>query len=366
VPADDSEFSNFIKKLPPASLKTRLSIDGGGITDITMPGIESDEVEEGEKLKWQGLTGDVKFSPEFKDVDTVLESPGLNITGKNSEISVTGVAADSRLEYVGPGNIYPVGDVNFTVAEAAIRTKDESSGGYDRFAITGIEITGSSTESEGLLNCTHSLAFRELDAGGGKYGPGGYELAIRNIDMESWIKIQELLKKDRNAPRTEEQRQIFMTELMNIVPGLIRKSPEIELTKLNIKTAEGSLDGHLKISVDGTGMDNPDLASNPLFLVTAIKADARVAVTKSLLETIITDYKKEEIADDFREADDEVPPPDEIAGMAKEEMGDEIKGLMDQGIITESADNYEINASYEVGQITLNGHPLDIQSLIGD
>jgi predicted transcriptional regulator len=113
-------------------------------------------------------------------------------------------------------------------------------------------------------------------------------------------------------------------------------------------------------------MDNPELASNPLFLIAAIKADAKVAVTKSLLETIITDYKKEEIADDFRKADDEIPPPDEIAGMAKEEMGDEIKGLMDQGIITESTDNYELNAAYEMGQITLNGQPLDMQSLIGD
>ncbi|MEW6143804.1 MAG: YdgA family protein [Thermodesulfobacteriota bacterium] len=366
VPADESEFSNFIKKLPPASLLTRLSMDGGGITDITMPGIESEQGEEGEKLKWQGLTGDVKFSPEFKDVDTELKSPGLNITGKESDVSVTGIAADSRLKYVGPENKYPVGDINFTVAEVAIRTKDESSGGYDNFSITGIELTGTSTESEGLLNSTHSLGFRELDAGGGKYGPGGYELAIRNIDMESWIKIQELLKNNQKAPQTEEQRQIFMTELMKIVPGLIKKSPEIELTKLNIMTADGSIDGHLKISVDGTGMDNPELASNPLFLIAAIKADARVAVTKSLLETIITDYKKEEITDDFRKADDEVPPPDEIAGMAKEEMGDEIKGLMDQGIITESADNYEINASYDMGQVTLNGQPLDMQSLIGD
>lgn len=365
VPVDESEFSNFIKKLPPVSLLTRLSMDGGGITDITMPGIETEQGAEGEKLKWQGLTGDVKFSPEFKDVDTELKSPGLNITGKESAISVTGVAANSRLKYVGPENKYPVGDINFTVAEVAIRTKDDS-GGYDNFSITGIELTGTSTESEGLLNSTHSLGFRELDAGGGKYGPGGYELAIRNIDMESWIKIQELLKNDRNAPRTEEQRQIFMTELMKIVPGLIKKSPEIELTKLNIMTSDGSIDGHLKISVDGAGMDNPELASNPLFLIAAIKADARVAVTKSLLETIITDYKKEEIADDFRKADDEIPPPDEIAGMAQEEMGDEIKGLMDQGIITESTDNYELNATYEMGQITLNGHPLDIQSLIGD
>jgi len=366
IPAGDSEYETLIKKLPPANLLTRLSFDGGGITDITVPGIETEQGEKGEKLKWDGLTGDVKFSPEFRDVDTELNSPGLNITGKDSSFIITGVDLVSRLKYVGPENKYPVGDIDFKVAQVTVRSKKEQSDEYQEFAVSGIELKGNSTESEGNLDSTHSLTFRKLDAGGGKYGPGGYELAIRNIDMESWIKIQELLKKNQNAPQTEEQRAAFMAELMKIAPGLIKKSPEIELTKLNITTSDGSIDGYLKISVDGSGLDNPEIASNPLFLVTAIKASAKLSVTKSLLETIITDYKKEEIADDFRKADDEVPPPDEIAGMAKEEMGDEIKGLMDQGVITESDKSYDLNATYEMGQITLNGQPLDMQSLIGD
>lgn len=366
VPVADSEFSPLIKKLPPANLLTRLSLDGGGITDITVPVVETAEGEGGEKLKWEGLTGDVNFSPGFKDVDTELKSAGLNISGKDSVFSVSGVDLISRIRYVGPENKYPVGDIDFKVAGITVGSKKDESGEYQTFSVTDIELKGNSTESGGNLNSTHSLGFRELEAGGKKYGPGGYELAIRNIDMESWIKIQELLKKNQNAPQTEEQKQVFMAELMQIVPGLIKKSPEIEITRLNIVTSEGSIDGHLKISVDGTGMDDPQIASNPLFLVTAIKADAGLSVTKPLLETIITDYKKEEIADDFREADDEIPPPDEIDGMAKEEMQDEIKGLLDQGVITESDSGYEMKASYEMGQITLNGQPLDMQSLIGD
>ncbi len=366
VPVGESEYSEIIKKIPPASLLTRLSLDGGGITDITMPGVETGAGGDGEKLKWEGLTGDVRFGPEFKDVDTGLKSPGLHITGKESDVTITGIEADSRIKYVGPENKYPVGDIKFTVGDVVVKSKEENSGEYDNFSVTGIGLTGTSAESGGLIDSTHSLGFKELRAGGSTYGPGGYELAIRNIDMASWIQIQELLKKNQNASQSEEERAVFMTELMKIVPGLIKKSPEIELTKLSIKTNEGSLDGRLKISVDGSNMDNPELASNPLFLVTAIKADAKLAVTKRLLETVINDYKREEITEDFRKADDEIPPDEEIAGMAKEETGDEIKGLMDQGIITETDDNYELSASYEMGQITLNGQPLDMQSLIGD
>lgn len=365
IPAEKSEFSEIIKKLPPANLLTRLSLDGGGITDITVPGIETEAGEQGEKLKWEGLTGDVAFSPEFKDVDTALKSQGLMLTGKDMNLTVKEIAGDSRVKYVGPENKYPVGDINLTVGEVALQTKNDNSGEYEKFAVTGIKLTGTSSENQSNLNSTHSLGFRELVVGGGKYGPGGYELAIRNIDMASCMKVQDVLKKNQNTAQTEEAREKFMAELMKIVPDLIKKSPEIELTKLNLETSNGSLDGHLKISVDGSNQNNPELAANPLFLLAAIKANARVSVTKTLLETILTGYKKEEILDDFKKADDEIPPDEEILGMAKEEAGDEIKGLKDQNIITESGDNYELKASYEMGQVTLNGQPLDMGSLLG-
>jgi uncharacterized protein YdgA (DUF945 family) len=51
--------------------------------------------------------------------------------------------------------------------------------------------------------------------------------------------------------------------------------------------------------------------------------------------------------------------------MAKEEAADEIKGLKDQNVITESGDNYELKAGYEMGQILLNGKPIDMESLLG-
>ena len=61
-----------------------------------MPGIETEAGEQGEKLKWEGLTGDVKFSPEFKDVDTALKSQGLMLTGKDMNLTVTESAGAPR------------------------------------------------------------------------------------------------------------------------------------------------------------------------------------------------------------------------------------------------------------------------------
>jgi uncharacterized protein YdgA (DUF945 family) len=365
IPAEGSEYSDIIKKLPPANLLTTVSLDGGGVTDITMPGIETTVGAKGEQLKWQGLTGDITFVPGFENVDTSLKSAGLKIAGKDSILTVADVAGHYRIKYVGPENKYPVGDFEVSVGKVALNTKKEQSEEYKKFALTGIKMTGESTEDRGNLNSKYSLGFDELLVGNDKYGPGVFELAVRNVDMVSWMKIQEVLKKNQNAPQTEEARQKFMAEIMKIVPDLIKKSPEIEITKLSLETSNGNLDGHLKITVDGSDLENPDLAANPLFLLTAIKAKARVTVAKALLENILTDYKTEEITDDFKKANDEIPPDQEILGMAKEEAADEIKGLKDQNVITESGDNYELKAGYEMGQILLNGKPIDMESLLG-
>lgn len=365
IPAGESEYSEIIKMLPPANFLTRISLDGGGVTDITMAGIETAAGEQGGQLKWEGLTGDVTFSPEFKNVESSLKSAGLKVKVKDTILTVTDVAGLSRLKYVGPENKYPVGDIDVTVGKVALQTKKDMGEDYENFTVTGIKLTGTSTENQGNFNSKYGLGFGELLVGTGKYGPGVFKLAIKNIDIVSWMKIQEMLKKNQNAPQTEEARQQFMAELMKIVPGLIKKSPEIELTQLSLKTSNGNLDGQLKITVDGSKLDNPELAANPLFLLAAIKAKAKVTVAKTLLESILTDYKKKEITDDFKKADDEIPPDPEILGMAKEEATDEIKGLKDQSIIKESGDNYELNVGYELGQILLNGQPLDMGSILG-
>ena len=138
------------------------------------------------------------------------------------------------MKYVGPENKYPVGDINFTVGEMALQTKNENSGEYENFSMTGIKLTGTSSENQGNPQQHPQSRFRGNRAGGGKYGPGGYELAIQEhrygfVDENPGSSSRRI----RIRAQTEEAESRFMTELMKIVPGLIKKSPEIELTKLN-------------------------------------------------------------------------------------------------------------------------------------
>lgn len=364
VPVKESEYSDIINQLPPVNMITTLSLDGKGTTNISMPGMDTTPGGDGEKLQWSGLEGVVTFSQDFKEVGSTLQSAGLKLEGKDIKLSISDIQGDSKLNYKTEGYQYPTGEGVFTIKEITVLSIDEETGKEDNIAVKDIEISGSSDVSNGAMDSTHSLGFREFEVGGNKYGPGIYELSVRNIDIASWTQIQALVKESREGEQTEESNEKFMAELVKVLPSLIKKSPEIELTKLSVATDKGGLEGHAVISVDGSNLGDPELAANPLFLITAVKASARVSVSKPLLESALTDYHEEEISDGYAESKKKLPPEEEIREMAEKDTNKVIKGLIDQNILTSSGDNYEASASYEMGQVILNGQPLDLDSLM--
>lgn len=152
---------------------------------------------------------------------------------------------------------------------------------------------------------------------------------------------------------------------MNILPELVKKSPEIELTKLSLETGAGSLEGHLLISVDGSGLANPDLASNPLFLLMAVAASAELSVTKSLLENAMTGINNDEIRDEIKSGKLKQLSDKEVVSLAEQRAADDINQLTSQNILVLEGDRYILKGEFETGQITLNGTPIDLNSLLG-
>jgi len=364
IPVKESEYSDFIKEIPPASLVTTLSLGGSGTTDISMPGVQAQSAEGDRTFTWSGLNGVVNFTQDFRQVVSDLESAGIEVDGKDMNVSVSGIKGISNLNYKTEGYKQPTGNADFSIDRIILKSTDAQSGEEEEITIRNVDITGSTEVEAGTMNSTHSLSFGELTVGGGTYGPGGYELAVSNIDTKSWEKIQELVSKNENMEQTEEAREQFMSELMRILPGLVMKSPRIELSNLSLETDKGSLRGNALISVDGSNLDNPELAANPLFLITAVKASAELSVAKPLLDNVITDYKKEELIEDHKKLGEELPSDEELRSLAAEDAKEEIGKLIDQKIVTASGDDYVITASYELGQVTLNGQPLDLDSLL--
>ena len=326
-----------------------------------MPAFEID-LEEGDKLSWQGFTGRVDYDTnEFHSISD-LQSPGLKIDGEDSTLTITEIKVWSELSHPTPDAEYPTGDVNFTLGNFDFLAKPGAK--LKNLTITGIEFKGQNSERAGLLDSSHSMVFDELTLGGDKYGPGGYELSISNIDSKSWKKLQALINENRNAEETDEWKARFTGELVNLLPGFVSKSPKIELRKLSLETSGGKLEGHLGIYADGEGLEGVDLAQNPVLMLAALTADAGVTVSKELFMSALIDYKKEEVLDNMKAAGDDPPTDEELAELASGAAEDEINLLISGDILVEKDDSYTIEAAYKSGQVIINGQPIDLGALL--
>ena len=356
----EEEYAEIINSLPVMNFETTLSLNGSGITEVSIPEIER-SLENGKTLKWSGLDGFCSFTPNLTNVSSVINSGTLNIEDETFSLQLKGINLESNLNYPATNYKNPLGDINITIEEFSSEGKDGDQ--LNKVTLTNTEITASTDLKNNLFNHTHSVGFETLTVGGNDYGPGIYELQVRNIDKTAFEDMQKAIEQSENL-KDSSGSDLLYAELIKLLPALFKSSPQIELTKLLIKTDEGEISGHAIISVDGKDLDNPELATNPIFILAALSAEMNLSVSQTLMDNLIKDYKIEEITDDANKKGEKLPSEQELQELGSQQSQSEIKKMLDQNVLILKDGKYEIEASYGLGQIKLNGKPLDINSLL--
>ena len=353
-------YADLINSLPAMDFETTLSLNGYGTTEVSIPSVEH-KMEDGKTLKWSGLDGLVNFTPELYTVYSIVNSGDLQIEDDTFRVEISGINIESNLDYPASNYKNPLGDIDVKIEKFSSEGKDGDE--LNQLTLTNLEFTGSTNQKGSLLNHIHSLGFETLTVGGNSYGPGIYELQMRNIDKSAFEEMQAAMNQNENQEGSSAT-DLLTAELMKALPSLFKSSPEIELTKLSIKTGDGEINGQAIISVSGDSLDNPELAANPIFLLAAISAELKLAVSKPLMDNLLKDYKIEEITDEKNSNKEELPSEKELQTLGKARSQSEIKEMLDQEILIIKDGNYEIEATYGLGQIKLNGNALDLSSLL--
>lgn len=369
VPGPDSGLEQYIKGLPPILSKTVLGLSGGGVAQITVPGLQSADEDESAYASWTGIEGVIKFTPGFEEIDSTIESKMLSLKSDEVELTLEGLKGESDITYTDAGAdvSLPLGTAVFNIESMNIMSLDEETGEIDELSIKNLNFDGSTEESAGALTSVHSLSFEEAKVSNLTYGPGGYNFALRNIDKTAWAEIQEILEEQReNGDETDEATQDdFLAKLMSILPLLVQKSPELEISDLHLETGQGDLKGGLFIAISGEGLEDPEMALNPLFLLAALSANAELSVTKTLLEDAMLGFNVEEIQDEISEGKLDELSEDEIQTLAAERSKFDINELTSQNVLVLEGDRYVMKAEYTTGQVLLNGNPLGLDALLG-
>lgn len=134
----------------------------------------------------------------------------------------------------------------------------------------------------------------EVQAGGQKVGPGQVTFEVRKLDLASLARFSDEVKDIYGRELPEQQASLMVVgKSLALLTALAEKAPELEVTRLSLKTGNGELTGKASFVLDGS---RSDVRTNPMRLLTALRGEAEVIVPATLLRPFVAPLVEQDLA----------------------------------------------------------------------
>jgi uncharacterized protein YdgA (DUF945 family) len=270
---------------PPVAAETVVTTDGS--LESTFRLASSKELAPGHGLvDWAAASGRLRASADLKSYQVEATLPSLRISGNPpmpGPIEITNLRLSSQMAEGAQGVSFGT-----TSAELARLTLGAQA------SVAGLSIRATSRPAGAQLQVITDYRIREVQAAGQKIGPGQLTLEARKLDIASLSRFSEEVKEiyGRNLP--EQQASLMVVgKLLALVTALAEKSPELEITRLSLKTTNGEITGRANVVLDGS---RSDVRTNPMRLLTALRGEAEVIVPAALLRPLVAPLVEQDLA----------------------------------------------------------------------
>ncbi len=351
--SSDVRIQGELKQIPAIESVATVGLDRQGLARLhqpawTRPGRPT--------LVWDGLRGEIHFDPELKNLQSDVLMPGARLTVDRTELMrIDNLRLNSNLRR-GVADLY-LGDNDFTVERFVLRPPPPATPMELHDLQVGSKFRASGPET---VDVTVHYTLREVRLDGGRHGPSELLLEVRRLDAAALKGFEKQLKQlaQRGAP-LEQTSLMAVGKSLELLGLLARRSPELEIKRLNLKSGMGEITGRAKLVVDGS---RANIADNPLLLLTAVRGDAELHVPAGYVRPLLAPI----IRQDF-----------EALGRTRRVGREEVKSLSPErlnAIIDEALPHYlarhpltrylvadgqhfRLQATLQRGELRINGQP---------
>ncbi|HJV96013.1 MAG TPA: DUF945 family protein, partial [Albitalea sp.] len=295
-------------------------------------------------------------SADFKGSKGQITAPGLSLTSASGSVGLERMKV--VLDQARSASGFNTGTANVSVDKLAV---DGASG---RVTIDGLALTTTTQEAGGNLNSSLTVQFREAASADSRQGPGQIGVQLRKLDVATLVKFRKEMQELRKQKMPPEQVNMMMLgKTLDLLGQLAKKSPELEITKLSFKTADGEVTGKAKFVLDGSQLD---VKGNPMLMLKALSGEGELSLPDSLVRLLaIPDVKRdiEALKTSGKLKKDEIAKltPKRIEMITKEALK-ELPQYRDSAIsrfnLVPDGPNYKILAAFKDGQLTVNNEPV--------
>ena len=304
---------------------------------------------------WKGLVSDLNMSSDKDQVDGDVVIDGMTYTKDDTVATLDKVTTEYDLHQTNAG-LY-LGNASFSLPSFDVTVKKETI-----VSVKDLSMSSDSDIEDNLFSTHFTLGLKTIIANKKTYGPGELEVTLRNLDAEILAKINQQATAMQNG--TEAERQQAMMAMLPELPKLFSKGAEFEISKLNFKIPEGSIDGNLLVSLP-TG-DN----ANPFELIQKVQGHAKfkapVALVKQLMQQSVLQQmaKQPDMQQALVQQLQATNPSLNQAQISNEQLAamqadKQVSAMEQNGLIVLAGVDYVIEVNLEQGKFMINGKPFD-------
>lgn len=135
-------------------------------------------------LNWQGANGKIMLSPGLSNLKGSAVIGALSYNEDHVKLAVPSAKVNLKLRY--KDGLW-VGSSALNVPQMTTQRDNKA-----EMTISNLLLQGDSNVSGDLLNTTFTLGVDNLQVGRVNYGPLSYNLDIKNVDANAWLKLRDL------------------------------------------------------------------------------------------------------------------------------------------------------------------------------
>ncbi|CAK0748244.1 hypothetical protein CCP3SC5AM1_140024 [Gammaproteobacteria bacterium] len=345
-------FQALFGKESPLRLRTLVRLDGEMISRIESPEVQG-EPKEGAKVNWQGMGGTLEIGSARNTLRGGLKIPLLELTNDAGQLRFE--QFEIRLDYQRHQAGLWLGDIDLDLKKLnfIFPEKAERQG----FSFSGLNAASTSREEKNTLNALIAIDLDELSLGGYLLGSSGFTVELRGVDFFSFSRLYDKLRylerqpEINNSQIDDEVKKIITEQL----PGLMRHSPEVGITRLNLKTPRGEIQGKFRMVISG---EEHTWSITPLEILQRLGVEMELSAPSP----IVTDFFQARAINEIigqSEFNDKSIDREQLIQVARNTAEQSLAALVGERLLLLSNDRYSTQATLIKGKININGRSRD-------
>ncbi|QBS12015.1 DUF945 domain-containing protein [Legionella geestiana] len=271
----ESFKSTFTSESVEPSLNLVFFVEYTGATrvDGDAPAFSLVTTDKTTRIDWKGMQTDLKITDDGRALKGGFSVAGADISNDSKKVEIGSVTSHYTLNKNDYGMYVGEADLSFE----SLHVLD---GDKKLVDLESLDSRSTSDVAEGgLFNTGLSMSLQKLTINDKTFGPGAFELSLKNLDAEVLARINDKIKSAQNGDDAAKQQALFA--ILPELPKLLGRGAALNLSQLRMTVPQGVIEGNLLIELPKGD------TINPLQLMQNISGNGRLKLPAAVLKDVL-------------------------------------------------------------------------------